>query len=115
MVSITGYEKKTTAEEKDFFVLQLQGDVEITFSQATGLPYATVKKCSIPSTFNEAMCKSLIGKELKGSIVKVATDAYEYTIPETGEVKIMEYHYSYSPEEEHTSTEQAVFSQSLIM
>lgn len=109
MVTITGYEKRQ-GETGDFFLLQLQGDVEFAYSKKTGLPYATVKKCGIPCTFDETVCKASIGRQMKGSITKVEVEAYEYTVPETGEVIQLDYRYTYSPEEEATA-EQAVFGQ----
>ena len=107
MVTITGYEKRE-GDKGEFFLLQLQGDVEFAYSKKTGMPYATVKKCSIPSTFNESTCKAIIGKQMKGSIAKVQVESYEYTVPETGEVVELDYRYTYSPEEEAT-VEQTVF------
>jgi len=109
MVTITGYEKRES-DTGEFFLLQLQGDVEFAFSKKSGRPYATVKKCNIPSTFDENTCKSIIGKQMQGSIVKVQVDAYEYTVPETGEVVELDYQFTYSPEEEATA-EQAVFGE----
>lgn len=54
MVTISSYENRQGTDGKDFFVLILQGDVEFVFSQKTGQPYATVPKCSMPATFDEA-------------------------------------------------------------
>lgn len=109
MITITGYEKRESEKGK-FFLLQLQGDVEINFSKKTGLPYATMKKCTIPSTLNETACRSLIGKEMAGSISKVKGDPYEYTIAETGEIVTIDYKYIYQPEESN-HMEEAVFGE----
>ncbi|TZF85809.1 hypothetical protein FW774_01690 (plasmid) [Pedobacter sp. BS3] len=108
MVTITGYEKRQ-GEQQEFFLLQLQGDIEIVYSQTTGQPYATVRKTLMSTTFNEATCQALIGKQLPGNITKVSTEPYEYTIPETGEVKTLDYRYQYAPEETQT-VEEAVFA-----
>lgn len=99
MVTITGYEKRT-GENGDFFLLQLQGDLEFAYSQKTGQPYATAKKCLIPCTFNEVVCQASIGKQMRGSIIKMAVEPYEYTMEETGEVIEMDYRYTYSPQED---------------
>ena len=107
MVTITGYEKRD-GDKGEFYLLQLQGDMEINFSKKTGLPYATMKKCMIPSTFNEATCRSLIGKQISGSIGKTKTDPYEYTVPETGETITLDFQYTYCPEEV-PQMEKAVF------
>lgn len=111
MVTITGYEKRESGKG-EFFLLNLQGDVEISYSQATGMPYATVKRCTMPSTFDEVTCKALIGRQMRGSVIKVEVEPYEYTVSETGEVKTLDYQYAYSPEEE-TTVEHAVFNQGI--
>lgn len=110
MVTITGYERRQ-GEKGEFFLLQLEGDIEFAYSQKTGLPYATVKKCFIPCTFNERTCQASVGKQMPGSIVKVSVAEYEYTVPETGEIKVLDYQYTYSPTEE-AEMEQAVFEES---
>ena len=109
MVTITGYEKREN-DKGEFFLLQLEGDVEFAYSKKTGMPYATVKKCSIPCTFDERTCKTSIGKQMKGSITKVQVEQYDYTVPETGEVIQLDYRYTYSPEEE-ANMEKTVFGE----
>ena len=111
MVLITGYQKKIK-EDKEFFLLELQGDLEIVISETTGLPYATTRKTLMSSTFDENMCKALIGKELQGNILKVETEPYEYTVQATGEVKTLDYRYVYSVSE-HQTAEQAVFNEAM--
>src|SRR5690606_34403186 len=96
------------SEKGEFYLLQLQGELEVNFSKKTGLPYATMRKCTIPSTFDERICKTLIGKQIRGMIEKVKSEPYDYTIPETGEVISIDYQYSYVPEEVH-QMEKAVF------
>lgn len=112
MVLITGYQKKQT-EEKEFFLLELQGeDVEIVISQTTGMPYATTRRTLLSTTFNEQMCIALVGKQLPGTINKVEVEAYEYTVQDTGEVKTLNYKYVYTANERQT-TERAVFEQAV--
>ncbi|ERJ60353.1 hypothetical protein [Sphingobacterium paucimobilis] len=101
MVTITGYEKRT-GDNGEFFLLELQGDLEFAYSKKTGQPYATAKKCLIPSTFNEAVCQASIGKQMRGSIIKTSVEPYEYTIEETGEIVTLAYRYTYSPQENVT-------------
>lgn len=108
MVLITGYQKRE-AEEREFFLLELEGEIEIVISQKTGLPYATTRKTFMSTTFNEVTCKALVGKELPGVISKVEVDPYEYIVPGTDEVKILGHKYMYLADEKQT-TEQAVFS-----
>ena len=98
MVKITDYKLRESLEGKPFFALTLQGGVEIVRS-ASGNSYATVKTASMPTTFDEETCKSLIGGELPGSIQKVECEPYDYTIKETGEVITLSHRYEYSEEE----------------
>ena len=102
MVKVANYHlRKSTreGEEKEFIVLELQGDVELVQSLQTGRYYATAKKCTISSTFNEETAKQLIGSTFPGSIVRVQRDPYEYVIPDTGETIMLSHSYEYKPEE----------------
>ena len=99
MVRISNYIKRTTEEGKDFFVLELQGGIEVVKSQETGKNYMTARKASMSCTFDELTCQSLIGTELPGSVKKVECDAYEYTIKDTGEVITLSYRFDYVEQE----------------
>lgn len=77
--------------------LILQGGVEIIES-ATGRMYATARKTSMVSSFDEPTCKMLIGQDIPGTIEKVECDPYEYTNPTTGEVTVLEERWEYIPE-----------------
>ena len=98
MVRIVNYLKRQT-EEKDFFVLEVQGGIEMVLSQSTQKYYATAKKAYVSSTFDEATCKALVGTEMPGSIVKVDCAPYEYTNKDTGEIFTLSHNYQYTPEE----------------
>ncbi|PXX22838.1 hypothetical protein [Arenibacter sp. ARW7G5Y1] len=99
MVRIINFKQYTSEEGKVFNVLELQGGIEMVKSQQTDRFYATARKATIPSTFDENTCKALIGTELAGKIVKVDTEPYDYTIPESGEVIELSHRYEYQPEE----------------
>lgn len=98
MVKIVDYAFRTSNEGKEFYALTLQGGVEVIKS-SNGNSYVTVRKCSLPTTFDEQTCKSLLGTELPGSIKKVDSEPYEYTVPSTGEVIILTYRFEYVQEE----------------
>ena len=98
MVTVSSFEKRKNSQEEEFNVLILQGDLEIVTSKSTNKPYATVRKVSIPCTFDEGTAKRMIGKELKGEIQKVACDDYEYTMKQTGEVVTLNHNYVYNPD-----------------
>ncbi|RYJ41572.1 hypothetical protein [Flavobacterium beibuense] len=99
MVRIINYLERTSDEGKKFFVLELQGGMEMVKSQVTGSFYATAKKATIPSTFDELTCQALIGTDIAGAIKKVSSEPYEYTIRDTGETIILHHRYEYEPEE----------------
>ena len=105
MVTIVGYEKRTNAEEQEFNVLILQGGIELIRSSESGHYYATAKRATITCTFDERMCRQLIGSKLPGKIEKVPCAEYEFTIPGTEEVVMLNHAYKYSVEpataEEH--------------
>jgi hypothetical protein len=52
MVKIVNYQKRTTEDGKDFFVLELQGGIEVVKSQETGKLYMTARKASMSCTFD---------------------------------------------------------------
>jgi hypothetical protein len=99
MVTITNYKERTKEDGSVFFVLEIQGGVELVQSQSTGNYYATAKRTFIPTTFDEPMCISVIGEKMKGSILKEQCEPYEYTVKETGEVLILTHKWVYSPED----------------
>lgn len=100
MVRIVNYIKRESDDGREFFVLELQGGVEIVKSQQTQKNYITARKTTIPSTFDEMTCQSLIGSELPGKVVKVECDPYEYTIKDTGEVIVLTHSYEYMEEDQ---------------
>jgi len=105
MVTISNYRVNVNSEGKSFCSLILQGDVELVKSKTTNRFYATARKTSITSTFDENTCRQLIGKTIKGSIVKVDCDDYDYIIPESGEVIRLNYNYSYVADSENVEEE----------
>ncbi|HIC8644174.1 TPA: hypothetical protein ACW7X5_001416 [Elizabethkingia meningoseptica] len=110
MVTITSYKTRKREDGTNFYVLELQSGIELIQSKATGHYYATTKKCYIPATFDESVCKSLKGTEMSGSIQKVECEPYDYTIHDTGELITLNYRYEYKPDE---ATEEHLLKESL--
>jgi hypothetical protein len=79
--------------------LILQGGIEMVKSKETGNFYATAKRATVTSTFDEQTCKSLVGEKLPGVISKENCEAYNYTIRETGEIVELSHRWVYLPEE----------------
>jgi hypothetical protein len=112
MVTVTDFQKRKNAKDEEFFILHLQGDVEMIKSSSTGKFYAHVRKTSITSTLNEETCKSLIGNQFPGNIQKVACEPYEYKVPGTNDVVTLTHNYQYAAEET-LNAEAAVFDQEM--
>lgn len=106
MVRIIDY-KQREKDGETFFVLVLQGKPEIVKSLNTGKSYMTVRQAFMPCTFDEEMCRALIGETFVGSIKRVPCEEYEYTTPDSGEIIKLDFRYEYSEEAE--TTEEAVF------
>ncbi|GIZ07902.1 hypothetical protein [Flavobacterium sp. UMI-01] len=95
MVTITDYKTFSKENGENFFGLVVQGGVEAVRSTQTGKMYFTAKTATVPTTFNETICKSLIGTTLEGNVKKVACDDYEYTVKDTGEIITLSHRYEY--------------------
>jgi hypothetical protein len=98
MVTVSSYSVRTRKDGTTFIALELSGGVELVQSNNSGKFYATVRKTSIPSTFNETIAKGLIGSQMPGSIVRVQVDPYQFVNQRTGEVLTLQHSFSYQPE-----------------
>lgn len=97
MVTVTGFAQRERKDGAKFFVLELNGGLELVQSSSTGKFYATARKCTIPSTFDETTAKLMIGQTVDGEIVRVASEPYEYLNKRTGEVLTLSHTYAYRP------------------
>ena len=52
------------------------------------------------STFTEETCKGLIGQKIPGSIQRIPSDPYEFTVPSTGEILVLDHRWVYMKEGE---------------
>jgi len=100
MITIINYQLRESREGKQFVTLVvLQGDVELVQSMETRRFYATARRCSISSTFDENSAKAAIGTTMPGRIVRQNCDEYEYAIPESGEIIKLAHRWEYQPED----------------
>jgi hypothetical protein len=83
--------------------LIISGGLEMVKSRITGRYYATSKKASVTSTFDEATCMELIGEQIPGSVQRVECEPYEMTLKETGEVMTLNHRWVYLKEGETVS------------
>lgn len=107
MVTVIDYSLRKNSEGEKFFSLILHGGITVVKSKQSGKFYATSQKCSIPSTFDEATCKSLIGEKIPGTIQKQSCDQYEFADKGTGEIIELTHRWVYLPE--GASMEEAIF------
>ncbi len=98
MVRIINYKTRQKEDGTEFYLLEVQGGIEMIKSKSTGQYYATAKKALVSTTFDEATCMGLIGTEFPGKITKVSTEPYQYTIRDTGEVITLDQRYMIVPE-----------------
>jgi hypothetical protein len=95
MVTVKNVQERKSNEGKTFLVLELEAGLEIATSKATGKPYATTRRCSIPCTMDKESARQLIGTALPGTIEKVSCEPYDYQIPDSGETVTLDYSYAY--------------------
>ncbi len=100
MVTITNYKELQKENGTSFYLLQVQGGIEMIRSKQTGDFYATAKKAYVPSTFDEITCKNLIGSQMSGEVVKKNCEPFEYTVKETGEVVTLSHRWVYVTQED---------------
>lgn len=98
MVRIIDYRVRTSSSGETFNALIIQGIVLVR-SKETGMFYATSKEVSIPSTFSEDVCKSMLYHEIDGNIQRVECQPYSVLDKETGEEKVLHQRYEYVPEQ----------------
>lgn len=103
MVRIINYKERIKEDGTSFFVLELQGGIEMVQSNETGNFYATAKKAFIPSTFDEQTCVALIGTDMPGSISKEECEPFDYVVKETGEEITLFHRWVYVPENQTAS------------
>ena len=103
MVRIINYKEREKEDGTSFFLLELQGGIQMVKSQESGRFYATAKRAFISSTFDELTCEALIGSEMPGKIIKEECEPYDYLIKETGEEITLSHRWVYAPEESSSS------------
>jgi hypothetical protein len=114
MVTIVDFVKRKNNKGEEFNALILQSGIEIVKSQDSGRYYATAKKASITSTFDDATCQGLIGTQIQGSIQRVESEPFPFTVQNTGEVVTLTHRWVYLKEGE-TMEEKVVAPEKVAM
>ena len=109
MVTITNVIERINSDGEDFISLVISGGVEMVQSKMTGRFYATSRTTSIPSTFEEAFAKTLIGQQIPGKIVRKECEDYQYTIPDSDEVITLAHTYEFVPESDFVPDSAVVY------
>ena len=99
MVSVKNYLVRLRKDGTEFVVLELVGGLEMIKSNTTEKFYATMRKCSVPSTFDEETAKLVVGSQLPGQIVKVECEPYEFLNKRSSELMMLNYTYAYQASE----------------
>lgn len=107
MVRIINYKQREKEDGTSFFVLELQGGIEMVLSKVTGNFYATAKRAYIPSTFDEQTCTALIGTEMPGRVIKEDCEPFNYTVKETGEEITLQHRWVYTTKDDVKPKQQA--------
>ena len=95
MVTVKEVKKMENSMGEEFYGLIVQSGAMTVKSNTTGRIYFTAKTALVATTFDEETAASMIGQEFEGTIKKVETDPYEYTIEETGEVIQLSHRWEY--------------------
>lgn len=99
MVTVTNHVERQRVDGTSFTALEITGGVELVQSQTNGRFYATVRKCSVPSTFNASVAQTMLGQRIEGDIVKVIVEPYDFINPKTGEIMRLQHSYAYRPKD----------------
>lgn len=95
MVTVKEIKRAENSRGEEFYGLIVQSGAIAVKSKKTGKVYFTAKTAFVSTTFDEKTASSLIGMEFEGTIKKVETDPYEYTIEETGEILELSHRWEY--------------------
>ncbi len=95
MVTVKEIKKAENSKGEEFYGLIVQSGAVAVKSKQTGRVYFTAKTAFVSTTFDEETAKSLIGTEFDGTIKKVQTEQYNYTIEETGEIIELSHRWEY--------------------
>ena len=99
MVTVTGYQAKTTSEGERKIYLQVDGGMKATISKTSGRAYFKALRAKVFAAIDEEVAKEMIGYQLPGTIQQLKVDPYEIYDQRTGEVKVLDYQNVYMSEE----------------
>ena len=95
MVIVKEIKKAENSQGEEFYGLIVQSGAVSVKSKKTGRVYFTAKTAFVATTFDEQTASSLVGTEFEGTVRKVETLPYEYTIEATGEIIELSHRWEY--------------------
>jgi hypothetical protein len=113
MVTVKEIKKAENSKGEEFFMLVVQSGAMAVKSKKTGRVYFTAKTAFVSTTFDEKTASSLVGMEFEGTIRKVETLPYEYTIEATGEIIELSHRWEYF--DQTLELEEQVVEETLVM
>ena len=72
---------------------------EMPVKLATGRIYFTVRRATVPTTFDAGTCKKLLNSQIKGEVERVDCEPYKYTVEDTGEVLELSHRWEFRDED----------------
>lgn len=115
MVKIIDFKTYQNDDGEDYNMLILQSGIQSVKSQESGRIYFTTCTARVPCTFNDEMCKSLLGTELPGRIEKVETEPYDFSIPHSDEVVQLSHRFEYISEQAEVLKDNVVKHGELVL
>ena len=115
MVTIKDFKTITKSDGEKFYALVVQGGVEAVKSQKTGRLYFTIRTSTVPTTFDEKTCRSVLGTQFNGEVKKVECKPYEYVVESTGEIIELSHRWEFVDEDLQLLNDHVVSQTSLIM
>lgn len=95
-VLIVDVKERTSHDGSPFMAFIVQNELELVKSKSGNI-YATAHKASIPCTLDCDTAKMMVGKELPGTLEKVACEPFEH-VTENGEMVQLDHRWQYVPE-----------------
>lgn len=95
MVTVKDVKIVENSEGDEFYGLIVQSGAIAVKSKESGRVYFTAKTAFVSTTFDEDTARSLIGTQFEGTIKKVETKPYAYTIEDTGEIIELSHRWEY--------------------
>jgi len=115
MVKIVNYKERLREDNSSFYVLEVQGGIELVKSQSTGNYYATSKRRIFQQPLMKFYVSPLIGQELEGSIVRQECKPYSYVVKDTGEELTLRHRWVFTPEKEQAVIQKQETNDALFM